>query len=82
MSKSKQTRRVDRLITCAAKRFGVNGGPAKARAVADCESSDYAWANNGLGDLGLFQISGWHARLHTWLRHHHDWFPRWSRTWT
>ncbi len=70
-------RRVTALIRCAERHWPVPGGLEKALDVADCESSFAPWADNGHGDLGVYQISAWPERAKTWLRR---WmFPKWQR---
>jgi hypothetical protein len=70
-------RRVSAIIRCAERRWPVAGGVEKALRVAECESSFAPWADDGHGDLGVYQISAWHERAHKWLRR---WmFPRWQR---
>ncbi len=81
MSTDRQHHHVRNLIACATDRWDVPGGYAEALKVATCESGLYAWADNGHGDLGLFQISSWPARAKAYLKHR--WFPfhfppRWS----
>lgn len=81
MTRTRQIHRTDALITCAAARFPVPGGASKARTVADCESHDYPWADNGHGDLGVFQVSAWSSRARTYLKRRwfpFHWVPRWQ----
>jgi len=77
MSHAMVVRRVSALIRCAERHWPVEGGLEKALDVADCESSFAPWADNGNGDLGVYQISAWPERAKTWLR---KWmFPKWQQ---
>jgi len=77
MPRETVVRRVSAIIRCAEHRWPVEGGVAKALAVAECESSFAPWADDGHGDLGVYQISAWPKRAKKWLRR---WmFPRWQR---
>ncbi|MEW6059711.1 MAG: hypothetical protein AB1551_06170 [Actinomycetota bacterium] len=70
-------RRVSAIIRCAERRWPVPGGVEKALEVAECESSFAPWADDGHGDLGVYQISEWRKRAREWLRPRM--FPRWQR---
>jgi hypothetical protein len=70
-------RRVSAIIRCAERQWPVDGGPAKALEVAECESSFAPWADDGHGDLGVYQTSQWPNRAQKWLRR---WmFPSWQQ---
>ncbi len=66
---------VKRTITCAAKRWPVPGGPAKARQVAWCESRYNPLARNGRFH-GVFQI-GYDSEWPLWLSK----FPVMAESW-
>ncbi len=61
------TYQLKRLIRCAARRWAVPGGPAKALAVARCESHLDPGAY-GNGNAGVFQqrVVYWPGRARTW----------------
>lgn len=50
---------------CVLERWSVDGGLSKFRAVGDCESGWWRFANNGGSYLGLFQhaASSWYGRV-------------------
>jgi len=58
---------VDGLIRCVSNWRSVPGGYAAAECIADLESSDWPWAVGG-PNYGLFQVSSWVDRAHTYLR--------------
>jgi hypothetical protein len=80
MGHEEVARRVRALIRCATERWSVPGGPAKALAVAECESGFWPWAN-GNGNLGVYQHRDryWQGRVRSLLRER--WFSAraWSR---
>jgi hypothetical protein len=76
---AKQTKATKALIRCAVRRWPVEGGAAKAIAVADCESSFYVWASANSNE-GIYQINNWPNARATWLAHRHWYFPRWVNT--
>jgi len=75
MSSTTRHHRIDALIRCATARWSFSY--ATAERIADCESSDYPWAQAN-GNYGTFQIRDWSARVHYWLRGRHWMFPRWA----
>jgi len=65
---SRGTWHIKQLIKCAAARWDSSGGPARAVAVARCESDLRPHAFNSRGYAGLFQqaIRYWPGRADRW----------------